>query len=93
MIVLDASALADYLLGRDVTIDAVLEALAGREQEWLHAPELIEPETLSVLRRHALYGSISQERARAAVSDLGDLRLICHTHGRCASASGNCATT
>ena len=50
MIVLDASALVDDLLGREVTIDAVSDALTGREQEWLHAPELIEPETLSALR-------------------------------------------
>ena len=33
-----------------------------------------------MLRRHALDGSISEERAQAAVSDLGDLRLIRHTH-------------
>jgi predicted nucleic acid-binding protein len=80
VIVLDASALADYLLGRATAIETISGALAGRDQEWLHAPELIEPETLSVLRRHALNGSISDERARAAVSDLAALRLVCFPH-------------
>ncbi|MBE2315222.1 type II toxin-antitoxin system VapC family toxin [Solirubrobacter sp. CPCC 204708] len=80
MIVLDASALADFLLGREAALATILGALEGREHEWLHAPELIEPETLSVLRRHALSGAISAERARAALDDLGDLRLMRHPH-------------
>jgi predicted nucleic acid-binding protein len=80
VIVVDASALADFLLGRARTVAAVLEALAGREQEWLHAPELVELETLSVLRRHSLNGSITEERAQGALADLADLRLVRHPH-------------
>lgn len=78
MIVLDASALADFLLGRADAIETILEALTP--DEWLHAPELVEPEVLSVLRRHALSGRISAERAEAAIRDLGDLRLVRHPH-------------
>ena len=80
MIVLDASALADFLLGRDLAMNVIGDALDRDSQQWLHAPELIEPETLSVLRRHSLSGALSDERAQAAIDDLGDLRLIRHPH-------------
>jgi predicted nucleic acid-binding protein len=78
MIVLDASALADFLLGREAALEAILEALSNHPS--LHAPELVEPETLSVLRRHVLSGSLSVERADAAVQDLAALRLAHHPH-------------
>lgn len=76
MIVVDASALTDFLLDVPRASDAVREALDGREHEPLHAPELIEPETLNALRRLAGRGSISDERANAAVADLADARLL-----------------
>ncbi|HEV2997982.1 MAG TPA: type II toxin-antitoxin system VapC family toxin [Solirubrobacteraceae bacterium] len=76
MIVLDASVLADFLLGRPQAMAALGAELAGHEQEPLHAPELIEPETLNALRRLAAKGSVSEERASEAVSDLADVRLV-----------------
>lgn len=80
MIVVDASALTDFLLGRAPALDALDHELDGREQEPLHAPELIEPETLNALRRLAASGHISDDRATEAVSDLGRARVVRYPH-------------
>jgi predicted nucleic acid-binding protein len=80
LIVVDASCLTDFLLGRSQALDALEAALAGHEQEPLHAPELIEPETLNALRRLARGGSISDERASEAAADLASARLIRYPH-------------
>jgi predicted nucleic acid-binding protein len=80
VIVVDASVLTDFLLGRRPTIDALEDALAGADQEPLHAPELVEPEILNALRRLVAAGRIEEHRAAEAVSDLGDARLIRYPH-------------
>lgn len=80
MIVIDASALTDFLLGRPAAVDALEAELQGHEQEPLHAPELIEPEVLNALRRLALTSKITEERAAAAVVDLAVLRMIRYPH-------------
>jgi predicted nucleic acid-binding protein len=80
VIVADASVLVDWLLGRPQALDALEQELVGREQEPLHAPELAEPEILNALRRLALHGVVTQERAAEAVADLADLRLMRHPH-------------
>jgi predicted nucleic acid-binding protein len=80
LIVLDASVLADFLLGRAEALNAVERELAGREHEPLHAPELIEPETLNALRRLARLGAVSQRRALEAVGDLANVRLTRYPH-------------
>jgi predicted nucleic acid-binding protein len=80
LIVVDASVLTDFLLGRTPTLDAVMRALAGREHEPLHAPELIEPETLNALRRLARGGGITDQRATAAARDLAGTRLVRYGH-------------
>ena len=80
MIVVDASVLTDFLLGRDHTMAAVADQLQGREHEPLHAPELIEPETVNALRRLARAGVVSDNRAGEAVLDLGRTRLIRYPH-------------
>ena len=76
MIVVDASVLTDFLLGRQAALDAVVGELSRQEQEPLHAPELIEPETLNALRRLASRGAVSDQRADEAVADLANVRLI-----------------
>ena len=76
MIVVDASALTDFLLGRPPALAAVEGALEDREQEPLHAPALIEPETLNALRRLVLVGELDEQRATDAVADLADVRLV-----------------
>jgi predicted nucleic acid-binding protein len=80
VIVIDASVLVDFLIGRPQAVDAVERALAGREHEPLHAPDLIEPETLNALRALARGEAVSDRRATEAVSDLGAARLIRYPH-------------
>jgi predicted nucleic acid-binding protein len=75
VIVIDASALAELLLGRRDALDAVAEALDGDADQSLHAPELIEPETLQALRRLVLAGAVAEARADEAVGDLGSVRV------------------
>jgi predicted nucleic acid-binding protein len=80
LIVIDASVLTDFLLGRSQALAAVEREMAGREHEPLHAPELIEPETLNALRRLALSGEVTVRRAGEAVADLGNARLTRYPH-------------
>jgi predicted nucleic acid-binding protein len=80
LIVVDASVLTDFLLGRRQAFNALQRELTGHEHEPLHAPELIEPETLNALRRLVLAGSVTDERATEAASDLADTRLIRYPH-------------
>jgi predicted nucleic acid-binding protein len=80
VIVVDASVLTDFLLGRAEALRAVGQALEGHAQEPLHAPELIELEMLNALRSLARGKAITGRRASEAVSDLGSLRLIRYTH-------------
>jgi predicted nucleic acid-binding protein len=80
LIVIDASVVTDFLLGHAATHDALRGALAGREHEPLHAPELVDLETLNALRGLARRGAITDRRAMEAVSDLARLRLIRYPH-------------
>jgi predicted nucleic acid-binding protein len=80
LIVVDASVLTDFLLGRLEALDALQREVAGREQEPVHAPELIEPETLNALRRLASHGAVTDQRASEAVADLANARLIRYPH-------------
>lgn len=80
MIVIDASVLTDFLLGRPEAVEAIAGELGDREHEPLHAPELIEPEALNALRRLARSGAISDRRAEEAVSDLADVRIVRYPH-------------
>jgi predicted nucleic acid-binding protein len=78
VIVVDASVLTDYLLGRPEALDAV--DAASHAVRPLHAPEVIEPETLNALRRHVVRGAVSAWRASEAVGDLASTRLIRYPH-------------
>lgn len=80
MIVVDASVLTDFLLGRYPALLAIADALDGDPQQPLHAPDVIEPETLNALRRLALAGLLSDERADGAATDLGSARLVRYPH-------------
>lgn len=72
MTVLDTSVVVDFLLGTGVAGD--VEALLERERSGA-APELLVFEVLAVLRRETARGTLSPERARGAVDDLGDLQV------------------
>jgi predicted nucleic acid-binding protein len=80
LIVIDASVLTDFLLGRPEALSAVESELAGREHEPLHAPELIEPETLNALRQLARSGAVTVQRAGEAAADLAHTRLMRYPH-------------
>ena len=68
MIVVDASAAVEYLLQTPLgaRVGAVLEHLP------LVAPELLDAEVLSVVRREVLAGRLSERRAGQAIDDLRD---------------------
>ena len=80
MIIIDASTLVDFLVGREPALVAVAEALGADIEQPLHAPELVWPETLNALRRMALRGDISDDRATHAALDLSEVRLVCYPH-------------
>lgn len=72
MLVVDASVLAVALADDDRDGDVARERLRG---EGLAAPELIDLEVASVLRRQLLGGALSPRRASFALLDLADLPL------------------
>jgi predicted nucleic acid-binding protein len=80
LIVVDASVLADFLVGEPQALRAVERELSAHEHEPLHAPELIEPETLNALRGLVRGRAISERRAMEAVGDLGSARLLRYPH-------------
>ena len=65
--VVDASVAVEYLLRTPVgmSVANTIESAA------LVAPELMDAEVLSVLRRAVLHGRLGETRARMAVDDLG----------------------
>jgi predicted nucleic acid-binding protein len=80
VIVVDASALTDFLLGRPEALEGLADELGHREHEQLHAPELIEPEILNALRRLVSAGNVSDRRASEALEDLASTNLRCYPH-------------
>jgi predicted nucleic acid-binding protein len=78
LIVIDASAVVEFLLGT-----AVGERVAARissNQESLHVPHLLDVEVASALRRWVLQGRLPATRAQAALDDLRDVPLIRYPH-------------
>lgn len=78
MIVLDASAAFEWLLG--TPIGTRVEARILSRAESLHAPYLIDVEVAQVLRRYAALGIVTASRAHGALQDLIDLRLVRYPH-------------
>lgn len=73
MIVVDASAMVEALVGRDVD-GTLLEALAGE----VAAPHLLDVEVLSVLRGLLLGRKLRPDVAEAARADHFDLVILRH---------------
>lgn len=73
MIVLDASAMVEALVGREVD-DGLLDALAGE----VAAPHVLDVEVLSVLRGLVLGGKLRPALADAARADHFDLVIARH---------------
>ena len=73
MIVIDASVLA-YVVGDDGS-DGRRARQEFRNAGDIAAPDLVDVETVAVLRKRWLAGSVSDHRFAAAVDDLGQLYL------------------
>jgi len=78
VIVLDASAAVEWLLGMPHA-DQVQNRLAD-SRETLHAPHLLGVEVAQVVRRFAARGDITAERGEAALTDLADLDVAHYPH-------------
>lgn len=78
MIVVDASALIEVLLGTSAAT-RVAERLFA-DGETLHAPHLLDVEVAQVLRRYALAGSFTPERGAEALEDLVDFPIARYPH-------------
>lgn len=79
MIVLDASALAEYLVGTRVgaEVDRMLTADGGP----MHLPHLAVIETASVFRASVARGALGRETAGHALADLHDFPATLHPAG------------
>jgi len=78
VIVLDASAAIEFLLG--TSLGSSVAARLARDAEDLHAPHLLDVEVTQALRRLQAAGEIDEERARGALEDFADLPLTRHGH-------------
>ena len=78
MIVLDASALLEFLL--QTPLGARVEARLFRDEDEFHSPHLVDVQVTQGLRRLVRAGEVSVDRAAAAIADLADLDLHRHPH-------------
>lgn len=78
MLVVDASAVTELLLARPAA-EHVERHIASHGHA-LHAPQLLDIEVLSALRRVVASGEASLARAGEAVTDLGELSVERYPH-------------
>ena len=78
MIVVDASAMLEVLLG--TATGALVEDRLLTGGESLHAPHLLDVEVAQVLRRYAAAGELTPERGREALMDLVDFPVHRYPH-------------
>ena len=78
MIVVDASALLEFLL--QTSIGVRVEERIFRDADELHAPHVVDVEVVQGLRRLVRMGEVSSGRADEAIVDLADLDLHRHPH-------------
>ena len=78
MIVVDASALLEFLL--QTPLGARVEARLFRDKEEFHSPHLMDVEVTQGLRRLVRAGEVSAARAAEAIEDLNDFDLHRHAH-------------
>ena len=77
MIVVDASVIAPALADDDADGDRARSRLRG---ERLTAPELLDLEVVSVIRKALLSGALTRRRAGSALADLVELKLQRASH-------------
>ncbi len=78
MIVLDASAVVDYVLWIGAA-ERIAKRISRTGEEIL-APYLLDIEVAHALRRYALRGALSPARGAEALSDVAELRLRRYPH-------------
>ena len=78
MIVLDASAVVDLLLGIEPAASRIAERVV-REHTWT-APHLIDVEVAQVLRRFVRAGKLEASRAEDGLLDLSEMPLRRYPH-------------
>ncbi|MGQ0733804.1 MAG: type II toxin-antitoxin system VapC family toxin [Acidobacteriota bacterium] len=78
MIVVDASALLEFLL--QTRLGTRVEARLFRDRDEFHAPHLVDIEVTQGLRRLVRSGEVSPGRATDAIADLVDFDLHRHAH-------------
>ena len=78
MIVVDASALLEFLL--QTPLGTRVEARLFQDRGEFHSPHLIDVEVTQGLRRLVRAGEVSADRAAEAIQDLIDLDLHRHAH-------------
>ena len=78
MIVLDASALLEFLL--QTPRGTRVETRLLRDEDEFHSPHLVDVEVTQGLRRLVRAGEVAPGRAAEAIADLADLDLHRHPH-------------
>ncbi len=78
MIVLDASAVVELLLGTEV--GRMIAARIGDPAIGIHAPHLVDVEVAQALRRYVQGGELDRVSAAAALENLRALDLERHPH-------------
>ncbi len=78
MIVLDASAVVEWLLQTELGVRVAQRIFLPRET--LHAPHLLDVEVTQALRRYVAAGAVTVSRAEEALQDLLDLRIRRYPH-------------
>ena len=78
MIVVDASALLEFLL--QTPLGTRVERRLLRDEDECHSPHLVDVEVTQGLRRLVRAGEVSANRAAEAIEDLIDLDLHRHAH-------------
>ncbi len=82
MIVIDASAAVDYVLGRPGAVGQVDAVFATVPNAAAVSPQLIRLELLNTLRRYVRRGEVSEHRAGRAIAVFGRLRIAMISHRR-----------
>ncbi|MBI4310368.1 MAG: type II toxin-antitoxin system VapC family toxin [Chloroflexi bacterium] len=78
MIVLDASALVEFLLGTDAGL--LVRERVRREAGDVHAPHLVDLEVTQTLRSLLFRQEVTASRCREALEVLQDMRIVRHPH-------------
>jgi len=78
VIVVDASAMTEFLLQTPLGLKVEARLLRGAEE--FHVPHLLDVEVTQALRRMVRTREVSIERAEEALADLSDLDLRRHPH-------------